>query len=178
MIFVVERSHDDQPFTGGNVSGKGAVGVRTDVEPFVLSLVVEEEVVGNTVACGVVQRSRDEVGVLQGHFVGLINGIEADSKGVKELLPNQIVLCGVFVGRCGPVEHQVVATRSEGDRYDTGLGVVFAREVQRVLAFIDRFKAERWCSHRSVLKRAVFCRVEEDVHDHINGVRFRGEFHG
>ena len=177
MICVVERSHDHQPFARRDVSAKGAVCVRADVEPFVLSLVVKQEVVGNAVSGRVGQRSRNEIGVLQRHFEGLVNGVQSDSQSVKELLPDQVVVGGVFVGRRCSVERQVVAAGSERDRDDTGFGVILRREVQCVLAFVDRVQAERRCCHRSVLKRAVLSRVEEDVHQHVHHVRLGGEFH-
>ena len=113
VVCVVEGSHDDEPFARRDVGGKGAVLIRTEVEPIVLCFVVQEEVVGDAVTGCVHERTGNEIGVLQGNFVRVVNCVETDAKGVEELLTDKVVVGCVLVGWRRSVEHQVVSAWSE-----------------------------------------------------------------
>ena len=125
MLTVVERCHDDEPITCRDVGCKGAVFVRADVEPNIVGFVVEQEVVGNAIIRGVHQGSVDEVGVLQRHLNRIINRLQTDSDGVKELLANKVVIRGVVIISRGSVEHDVVAAGRKANGDDSRFAVVF-----------------------------------------------------
>ena len=177
MVSVAERSHDNEPFPCRDIGGKGAVFIRTDVEPNVFSFVVEQEVVGNSFGRGVHQRTVDKVRVLEWNLNRLIDRIKTDSESVKDDFAHQVVIGGVFIISRGSIEQNIVSTGRQRHGDDTGLGVVLGGEIQALTVIVDGLQGEVWSGHGAVLERAVFCSVQVDVHNDINSVRVRNQFH-
>ena len=176
VVTVGERSHDDQPLTSRDVSGKTTVLVRSNVEPFILGFVVEQELIGDAFVGGVEQGSRNKVSVLQCHFYRVFYSVETDANSIKELLTDQVIVRGILIACCGSVEHDVISTRCQRHRDDTWLCVVFGCEVEAIFVLSNWLEAEGRSGHGSVLKGAIFGGVEVNVHNHIDGFWLCNEF--
>ena len=178
VVTVAEWSDDDEPLARWHIGCKAAVLVRTNVEPLVVSLVVQQEVVGDTVVGGVEQRTRDQVGVLERHIVGLIHGVETNTDGIKERLADQIVIGSVLIGGSRSVEQDIVASWGQRDGNDTRFAVVFSRVVDWITVLRNGLQGEVGCGSRAVLKGAILCGIQVDVHLNLNRLWVRNDLHG
>ena len=159
-----------------HVSGKGTVLVRADVEPFIIGLVVQEEVVSDALVRCVKQCAGHQVGVFQSDIDRLFNGVQANSQRVKELVGDQVVIGGVFVAGTRSIEHDVVPTGRQRHGNDTSLGVVLCMEVEGFTGRVDGLEAKGGRNGRTVVKGSVFSGVEVHMEFNFNGLWFDGDF--
>ena len=108
--------YNHHPIAGWDISGKGAVGVGFDIQPYLISFVVEKELICNAVIGKVGQCTVHTVGVLKRYREGLLGSIKSDVNLSEDDFTDQVVIRSVFrIGR-GSVQHKVVRSRREGDR--------------------------------------------------------------
>ena len=176
-LTVEERCDDQDPITSRHVGCERAVLIGGHVEPLVLGLVVEQELVRDAVIGVVGERSSHAVRVAQRHGEWRFGAIEGDVNLLKGNLPHKVVIRGVLITCCGSVEQQIVGTGRQVHRDVPCRVVIVSVEVERITAFIGRLQRKGGRDVGSVLKRLVFCRVQEDVQRHVDAIGHGREFH-